>query len=98
MRKPGEPEWTLSFDLLFRGLEVATGGQREHRYHILVERAREKGLNPENFWFYLEFFKYGAPPHGGAGIGLERVVMQILKLPNIREARLLPRDPERLFP
>jgi nondiscriminating aspartyl-tRNA synthetase len=98
MRKPGEPEWTLSFDLLFRGLEVATGGQREHRYHILVEQAREKGLNPENFWFYLEFFKYGAPPHGGAGIGLERVVMQILKLPNIREARLLPRDPERLFP
>ncbi len=98
MRKPGEPEWTLSFDLLFRGLEVATGGQREHRYHVLVEQAREKGLNPENFWFYLEFFKYGAPPHGGAGIGLERVVMQILKLPNIREARLLPRDPERLFP
>jgi len=98
MRKPGEPEWTLSFDLLFRGLEVATGGQREHRYHVLVEQAREKGLNPENFWFYLEFFKYGAPPHGGAGIGLERVVMQILKLANIREARLLPRDPERLFP
>ncbi|PWV36770.1 MAG: aspartate--tRNA(Asn) ligase [Desulfurococcaceae archaeon] len=98
MRKPGEPEWTLSFDLIFRGLEVATGGQREHRYHVLVEQAREKGLNPDNFWFYLEFFKYGAPPHGGAGIGLERVVMQILKLSNIREARLLPRDPERLFP
>lgn len=98
MRKPGEPEWTLSFDLIFRGLEVATGGQREHRYNILVEQAREKGLNPDNFWFYLEFFKYGAPPHGGAGIGLERVVMQILKLQNIREARLLPRDPERLFP
>jgi aspartyl-tRNA synthetase len=98
MRKPGEPEWTLSFDLIFRGLEVATGGQREHRHNILVEQAREKGLNPDNFWFYLEFFKYGAPPHGGAGIGLERVVMQILKLQNIREARLLPRDPERLFP
>lgn len=98
MRKPGEPEWTLSFDLLFRGLEVATGGQREHRYHVLVQQAREKGLSPESFWFYLEFFKYGAPPHGGAGIGLERVVMQILRLQNIREARLLPRDPERLFP
>ncbi len=98
MRKPGEPGWTLSFDLIFRGLEVATGGQREHRYHVLIEQAREKGLNPDNFWFYLEFFKYGAPPHGGAGIGLERVVMQILRLPNIREARLLPRDPERLFP
>ncbi len=98
MRDPEDKDWTLSFDLLFRGLEVATGGQREHRYHVLADQAREKGLNVDDLWFYLEFFKYGAPPHGGAGIGLERVVMQILKLNNIREARLLPRDPERLFP
>lgn len=98
MRRPDDPAYTYGFDLIFRGLEVATGSQREHRYNVLVSQAREKGLNPDNFWFYLEFFKYGAPPHGGAGIGLERVVMQILGLENIREARLLPRDPERLFP
>ncbi len=98
MRKPDEPEWTLSFDLLFRGLEIATGGQREHRYEVLKRQLEEKGLNPKNFEWYLNMFRYGAPPHGGAGIGLERVVMQALGLPNIREARLLPRDPERLVP
>lgn len=98
MRRTDDPNYTYGFDLLFRGLEVATGSQREHRYEVLVSQLKEKGLNPDNFWFYLEFFKYGAPPHGGAGIGLERVVMQYLGLDNIREARLLPRDPERLFP
>jgi len=98
MKKPDEPEWTLSFDLLFRGLEIATGGQREHRYEVLRRQIEEKGLNPKNFEWYLAMFRYGAPPHGGAGIGLERVVMQTLGLSNIREARLLPRDPERLTP
>ncbi len=98
MRKSDEPEWTYSFDLLFRGLEIATGGQREHRYEVLVKQLEEKGLNPKNFEWYLSMFRYGAPPHGGAGIGLERVVMQFLGLGNIREARLLPRDPERLVP
>jgi len=98
MKKPEEPDWTLSFDLLFRGLEIATGGQREHRYDVLRKQIEEKGLNPRNFEWYLNMFRYGAPPHGGAGIGLERVVMQALGLGNIREARLLPRDPERLTP
>ena len=98
MRKPDDPEWTLSFDLLYRGLEIATGGQREHRYEVLRRQIEEKGLNPRNFEWYLNMFRFGAPPHGGAGIGLERVVMQTLGLPNIREARLLPRDPERLVP
>lgn len=98
MRRSDDPNFTFGFDLIFRGLEVATGSQREHRYQVLLNQLREKGLDPDRFWFYLEFFKYGAPPHGGAGIGLERVVMQLLKLENIREARLLPRDPERLFP
>ena len=98
MRKSDEPDWTYSFDLLFRGLEIATGGQREHRYEVLVNQLQEKGLNPKNFEWYLAMFRYGAPPHGGAGIGLERVVMQFLGLGNIREARLLPRDPERLVP
>ena len=98
MRLEDEPEWTTGFDLLYRGLEVVTGSQREHRYKVLLENLHDKGLDPESFEFYLNFFKHGAPPHGGAGMGLERIVMQTLKLDNIREARLLPRDPERLTP
>ena len=98
MRKEDEPFWTYSFDFLVRGLEVATGGQREHRYELLLKQVEEKGLNPRNFEWYLRMFRYGAPPHGGAGIGLERVVMQFLGVSNIREVRLLPRDPERLYP
>jgi aspartyl-tRNA synthetase len=98
MRLEKEPEWTTGFDLLFRGLEVVTGSQREHRYNALLKNLRDKGLQPESFEFYLNFFKHGAPPHGGAGMGLERITMQALKLGNIREARLLPRDPERLTP
>ncbi len=92
------PRRTYSFDLLFRGLEVATGGQREHCAGILEAQLREKGLNPAAFDWYLEMFRHGAPPHGGAGIGLERVVMQLLGLANIREARMVPRDPEHLKP
>ncbi len=98
MRREDDPEWTTGFDLLMKGLEVVTGSQREHRYHKLLENLRDKGLNPESFQFYLDFFKHGAPPHGGAGMGLERIVMQSLGLDNIREARLLPRDPERILP
>jgi aspartyl-tRNA synthetase len=98
MRKEGEPEWTYSFDLLYRGLEVVTGGQREHRYERLLANLEAKGLRREDFQFYLDFFKHGAPPHGGAGMGLERIVMQSLGLQNIREARMLPRDTERVTP
>ncbi len=98
MRKPGEPHLTKSFDILFRGLEIASGSQREHRYDVLVRQIREKGLDVERFKFYTEFFKYGMPPHGGAGLGLERITAKLLNLDNIKEARLLPRDPERLRP
>ncbi|MEB3806149.1 MAG: aspartate--tRNA(Asn) ligase [Desulfurococcales archaeon] len=98
MRKPDEPEWTYGFDLLMKGLEVVTGSQREHRYDELLKNLSDKGLDPASFQFYLDFFKHGAPPHGGAGMGLERIVMQSLELENIREARLLPRDPERITP
>ncbi len=98
MRLENEPDWTTGFDLLYRGLEVVTGSQREHRYQVLLENLADKGLKKEDFDFYLSFFKHGAPPHGGAGMGLERIVMQTLMLDNIREARLLPRDPERLLP
>lgn len=98
MRKNDEPEWTNRADLLFKGLEICTLAQREHRYPILLAQVKEKGLNPKDFEFYLNFFRYGVPPHGGAGIGLERIVMQLLDLKNIREAVLLPRTPERLVP
>ncbi|MEM0365811.1 MAG: aspartate--tRNA(Asn) ligase [Acidilobaceae archaeon] len=98
MRKEDEPSWTYSFDLLLRGLEVVTGGQREHRYEKLKQNLKDKGLAEQDFQYYLDFFKYGVPPHGGAGMGLERITMQILRLQNIREARLLPRDTERITP
>lgn len=98
MRYENEPEYTKSFDLIMRGLEVASGGQREHRYAKLVSQIREKGLPLERFRSFVEFFRYGMPPHGGAGLGVERVVMKLLNLSNIREARLVPRDPERLEP
>lgn len=98
MRKHDEPDWAYSFDLIWDGLEITTGGQREHRYDILRNQCIEKGYNPDNFGFYLEFFKYGVPPHGGSGTGLERLTMKIVDLENIREATLLPRDPERVKP
>ncbi len=90
--------YTRKFDLDFKGLEIASGGQREHRYERLVEALREKGLNPENFEFYLEAFKYGMPPHGGFGLGVERLLMKLLNLENIREAILFVRDRTRLVP
>lgn len=92
------PELTDSFDLVFRGVELVTGGQREHRFGELLRQTVEKGMNPESVKFYLESFKYGTPPHGGFGLGLERFVMQLLDLGNVREAVLFPRDVERLLP
>ncbi|MEM3671168.1 MAG: aspartate--tRNA(Asn) ligase [Thermoprotei archaeon] len=98
MRKKDEPEWTYRADLIYKGLELCTLAQREHRYDVLASQAKEKGLNPKDFQFYLDFFRYGVPPHGGGALGLERIVMQMLDLPNIRESTLLPRTPERLTP
>ncbi|MHA1627261.1 MAG: aspartate--tRNA(Asn) ligase [Candidatus Asgardarchaeia archaeon] len=95
---PDDPELTRSFDLEFRGLEITTGGQRIHDYELLIERIKEKGLNPDNFEFYTKFFKYGVPPHGGFGLGLERFVMKLLDLKNIREASLFPRTTNRVIP
>ncbi|MHA2227984.1 MAG: aspartate--tRNA(Asn) ligase [Candidatus Thorarchaeota archaeon] len=89
---------TESFDLTYKGMEITTGGQRIHMYDLLVERFKEKGFNPEYFGFYLDPFKYGAPPHGGLGLGVERLTMQLLGIENIREATLLPRDRDRLTP
>ena len=89
---------TKSFDLIFDGLEITTGGQRIHDYEMLKENIIKFNLNPNDFDFYLETFKYGMPPHGGFDIGLERLTMKILKLSNIREAALVPRDMKRLTP
>ena len=89
---------TKSFDLIYDGLEITTGGQRINDYEMLKENIIKFGLNPEDFDFYLDTFKYGMPPHGGFAIGLERLTMKILKLSNIREAALIPRDMKRLTP
>ncbi|MDR0920673.1 MAG: aspartate--tRNA(Asn) ligase [Oscillospiraceae bacterium] len=86
------------FDLLFRGLEITSGGQRIHDYDEQVAKMQRQGLNPEDFKSYLEAHKYGLPPHGGLGIGLERLVMKLLKLNNIRYASMFPRDINRLLP
>jgi len=98
MRHEGDPSVTNSYDLIFNGVEISTGAQREHRIDVLVEQAKEKGLDPEELDFYLDFFRYGVPPHGGFGMGLSRVLMLMLKLPNIREATYLFRGPTRLLP
>jgi aspartyl-tRNA synthetase len=98
MAKPDEPESSYSFDLEYKGDEMASGGQREHRYDVLLARMKEKGLNPESFEFYLKAFRYGMPPHGGWGFGLDRFVQKLLDLPNIREAILFPHDRVRLIP
>lgn len=89
---------TRSFDLIYKGLEITTGGQRIHDYHQLRENMIAFGLNPEDFGFYLESFQYGMPPHGGFAIGLERITMKLLNLENIRQATLLPRDIKRITP
>jgi len=98
MKDDDDPRLTKSFDLLYKGQELTTGGQREHRVDILTKQATEKDFEIEHVDSYLQFFRNGAPPHGGSGTGIERFVQQILNLPNIREARLLPRDPIRLKP
>lgn len=98
MKDEQNPVLTKSFDLLYKGQELTTGGQREHRVEVLKQQSIEKGINPAEIESYLQFFRYGAPPHGGSGTGIERFVQQLLNLPNIREARLLPRDPTRLTP
>ncbi|MFA5248929.1 MAG: aspartate--tRNA(Asn) ligase [Candidatus Paceibacterota bacterium] len=93
---PNDPEYTLSFDLLYNGLELISGGQRINDYQTLVENIKKWGNNPENFEFYLQAFKYGMPMEGGFAFGAERMIKQLLGLENIREATLFPRDMERI--
>jgi len=92
------PEETLSFDLLFKGVEIATGSQRIHKAEELIKNIKEFKLDPKDFKFYIDTFKYGMPPHGGWALGCERIVYKILNLPTIKEATLFPRDVKRLVP
>lgn len=98
MDDPADPRYTLSFDLLFRGVEVTTGGQRVHSYAEQVKKMEKRGMHPEEFESYLMIHKHGMPPHGGLGIGLERLTMQLCGLENVRCACLFPRDLSRLEP
>ena len=98
MDDPKDPRYTLSFDLLFRGLEITTGGQRIHDYKMLTDKIAVRGMTEEGMEQYLATFKHGMPPHGGLGIGLERLTMQLLGEDNVRETTLFPRDLSRLEP
>ena len=98
MRHADNDQLTNSYDLIWKGTEITTGAQREHRIEILEKQVLDKGLELESLNFYLDFFRYGAPSHGGFGMGLTRVVMLMLDLPNIREASFLFRGPNRLQP
>lgn len=98
MDDPSDPSVTLSFDLLFKGMEITTGGQRIHSYSQLMEKIQRRGMDTEGMEQYLETFRCGMPPHGGLGIGLERLTMKLLGEDNVREASLFPRDMSRLEP
>ena len=98
MNSPEDPKLAESFDLLFRGLEITTGGQRIHDYEEQIAKMKQFGVEPEELSVYLQIHKYGMPPHGGLGIGLERLVMKLLNLANIRQASLFPRDITHLDP
>ncbi len=98
MDDPEDPGYAFSFDLLFRGLEITTGGQRVHDHAMQVAKMKEHDLNPEDFKDYLQIHACGMPPHGGLGLGLERLTQQILGYKNIRQASLFPRDLKRMLP
>ena len=98
MEDPTDTKFTLSFDMLLNGLEVTTGGQRIHDYQEQVEKMKKRGMDIDEFEDYLTMHKYGMPPHGGMGLGLERIVQNILGLDNIKQATAFPRDRDRLRP
>jgi len=96
MPDPKDPEYSLSYDLLFRGIEIMSGSQRINDYAKLMENIKARGMNPRDFGMYLQAFQYGMPPEGGFSFGLERITMKLLGLGNVREASLFPRDMERV--
>jgi nondiscriminating aspartyl-tRNA synthetase len=95
---PGDEIASRKFDLIYRGLELSSGGQREHDYDRLRDRLVEEGGDPADFEFYLDAFQYGVPPHGGYGLGIDRLVKQVAELDNVKEAILFPRTPKRITP
>jgi aspartyl-tRNA synthetase len=95
---PEGEKYSRGFDLECKGVELASGSQRIHKVDVLIERMKILGLNPKDFEFYLKTFRYGMPPHGGFGFGIERFLMRLLEIPNIRECILFPRDRNRLTP
>jgi len=98
MSDPNNPKYSNSYDFFIRGEEILSGAQRIHDASLLVEKAKEKGVSTEMLQSYIDSFKYGAPPHAGGGVGMERVVMLYLGLKNIRKTSMFPRDPTRLNP
>jgi aspartyl-tRNA synthetase len=98
MHVDDEPRYARSVDLVYKGLELSSGGQREHRHERVVQQVREKGMDEEGLKWFTEPFRYGVPPHGGFSLGIERFAAALLNLPSIKEAALFPRDPERLQP
>lgn len=98
MDDPEDGKYTLSFDLLYKGMEITTGGQRIHNYSQQLEKMVQKGLDPSDFESYLMLHKYGCPPHGGFGIGLERLMMKLTEASNIREVSMFPRDTTHVLP
>lgn len=93
-----DSQTTKSFDLIYKGIEITTGALREHRFEMLCEQAQEKGVSLESIHHYLDSFRYGCPPHGGFGLGIERVITKLLGLGSVKEVSFVPRDPERLTP
>ena len=98
MHDEKDPTLTKSFDLLWNGLEITTGAQREHRYDVLMSQAKKKGMNVKKLQFYLDFFKYGCPPHGGYGMGPNRMIMKLFNIDNVRDAMFIYRGVKRLTP
>jgi aspartyl-tRNA synthetase len=98
MRVDDAPEWARSIDLIYKGVELSSGGQREHRYEKIIEQAKLKKIPLESIAWFADFFRWGIAPHGGFAIGIERLTKQILDLTNVREAVLFPRDVQRLVP
>jgi aspartyl-tRNA synthetase len=98
MRVDEDPTWARSVDLVYRGIEQSSGGQREHRYEKIMDQLKEKQVNPEGMKWFTDPFKFGVPPHGGFCLGIERFTMALLKKENVKETTLFPRTPERLLP